>query len=64
MKSWPLWARTAARPKLGDLAVASTPEAGGVPQVLLDRTTPVTVLLDAALLPPGRGLGTGDRSRR
>ncbi|MEU5423493.1 hypothetical protein, partial [Streptomyces sp. NPDC020667] len=43
--SWPSWARTAARPKLGDLVrdAAGTPTAPGVPQVLKDRSTPVAV---------------------
>ncbi|WP_414170974.1 DnaB-like helicase C-terminal domain-containing protein (plasmid) [Streptoverticillium reticulum] len=55
--SWPSWARTAARPKLGDLVVAASGTAAtpGVPQVLLDRTTPIAVLVDAALLPAGDG---------
>ncbi|MFI1259044.1 DnaB-like helicase C-terminal domain-containing protein [Streptomyces netropsis] len=56
--SWPSWPRTKARPKLGDLvtAAAGTPDVPGVPQVLCDRTTPVAVLLDAALLPAAGGL--------
>ncbi|MEV4505488.1 DnaB-like helicase C-terminal domain-containing protein [Streptomyces klenkii] len=56
--SWPSWARTAARPKLGDLVrdAAGTPSVPGVPQVLCDRTTPVAVLVDAALLPADGGL--------
>ncbi|MGA5442204.1 DnaB-like helicase C-terminal domain-containing protein [Streptomyces griseoincarnatus] len=53
--SWPSWARTAARPKLGDLVVEAgdSPARPGVPQVLLDRTTPLAVLVEASLVPPG-----------
>ncbi|MYZ34896.1 hypothetical protein GT002_07210, partial [Streptomyces sp. SID4917] len=53
--SWPSWARTAARPKLGDLVVEAgdSPVRRGVPQVLLDRTTPLAVLVEASLVPPG-----------
>lgn len=55
LAGWPSWARTAARPKLGDLVVdaGDSPLRRGVPQVLLDRTTPLAVLVDAALVPPG-----------
>ncbi|WP_329212953.1 hypothetical protein OG352_39680 [Streptomyces sp. NBC_01485] len=55
---WPSWARTAARPKLGDRVIdaAGRPGVPGVPQVLLDRTTPLAVLVDAALVPPGDAL--------
>lgn len=55
---WPSWARTAARPKLGDRVIdaAGRPGVPGVPQVLLDRTTPLAVLVDAALVPPGNAL--------
>ncbi|MFE9679764.1 DnaB-like helicase C-terminal domain-containing protein [Streptomyces sp. NPDC006259] len=52
LERWPSWARTAARPKLGDrvMDAAGRP---GMPQVLLDRMTPVAVLVDATLVPPG-----------
>ncbi|ARP73845.1 hypothetical protein LK06_032230 [Streptomyces pluripotens] len=55
---WPSWARTAARPKLGDRVIdaAGRPGVPGVPQVLLDRTTPLAVLVDAALVPHGDAL--------
>ncbi|MEU2517020.1 DnaB-like helicase C-terminal domain-containing protein [Streptomyces syringium] len=55
--AWPSWARTKARPKLGDLVrdAVGTPAAPGVPQVLMDRTTPVAVLIDATLLPADGG---------
>ncbi|MEU2358610.1 DnaB-like helicase C-terminal domain-containing protein [Streptomyces misionensis] len=55
LAQWPSWARTAARPKLGDLVVdaVGSPVRRGVPQVLLDRTMPLAVLVDAALVPPG-----------
>ncbi|WP_200309336.1 DnaB-like helicase C-terminal domain-containing protein [Streptomyces adelaidensis] len=55
LSGWPSWARTAARPKLGDLAAAAgdSPVRRGVPQVLLDRTTPLAVLVEASLVPPG-----------
>ncbi|WP_155057597.1 DnaB-like helicase C-terminal domain-containing protein [Streptomyces blattellae] len=52
LAGWPSWARTAARPKLGD-RVMDAARRPGVPQVLLDRTTPLAVLVDAALVPPG-----------
>jgi hypothetical protein len=57
---WPSWARTAARPKLGDRVIdaAGPPGERGVPQVLLDRTTPLAVLVEAELLPPGDALVT------
>ncbi|MEU0344139.1 hypothetical protein ABZ092_35645, partial [Streptomyces bobili] len=60
MAGWPSWARTAARPKLGDLVVEAgdSPVRRGVPQVLLDRTKAVAVLVDAALVPPGDALVT------
>ncbi len=55
LAGWPSWARTAARPKLGDrvMDAVGRPGTAGVPQVLLDRTTPLAVLVDAALVPPG-----------
>ncbi|MEH0656026.1 DnaB-like helicase C-terminal domain-containing protein [Streptomyces scabiei] len=58
LSGWPSWARTAARPKLGDLVVeaGNSPVRRGVPQVLLDRTTPLAVLVEAALVPPGDAL--------
>ncbi|WP_329156277.1 AAA family ATPase (plasmid) [Streptomyces sp. NBC_01456] len=59
LSEWPSWAQTAARPKLGDLVVAAAgdPEQGvlATPQVLLDRTTPAAVLVNAALLPDDGG---------
>jgi hypothetical protein len=60
LSGWPSWARTAARPKLGDLVVEAgdSPVRRGVPQVLLDRTKALAVLVDAALLPPGDALVT------
>ncbi|MEV0210845.1 DnaB-like helicase C-terminal domain-containing protein [Streptomyces sp. NPDC050788] len=58
LEKWPSWARTAARPKLGDRVVdaAGRPGETGVPQVLLDRTTPLALLVDASLVPSGDGL--------
>lgn len=58
LEKWPSWARTAARPKLGDRVVDAVGRPGetGVPQVLLDRTTPLALLVDAALVPSGDGL--------
>ncbi|MER6560680.1 DnaB-like helicase C-terminal domain-containing protein [Streptomyces sp. NPDC001027] len=58
LSGWPSWARTAARPKLGDLVVEAgdSPVRRGVPQVLLDRTTPLAVLVEASLVPPGDAL--------
>ncbi|MPY60957.1 DnaB-like helicase C-terminal domain-containing protein [Streptomyces spongiae] len=55
LSGWPSWARTAARPKLGDLVVEAgdSPVRRGVPQVLLERTTPLAVLVEASLVPPG-----------
>ncbi|WP_282703902.1 DnaB-like helicase C-terminal domain-containing protein [Streptomyces sp. CC219B] len=55
LAGWPSWARTAARPKLGDLVVEAgdSPVRRGVPQVLLGRTTPLAVLVEASLVPPG-----------
>ncbi|WP_216590252.1 DnaB-like helicase C-terminal domain-containing protein [Streptomyces brasiliscabiei] len=58
LSGWPSWARTSARPKLGDLVVAAGDSLvrRGVPQVLLDRTTPLAVLVEASLVPPGDAL--------
>ncbi|MGW1043207.1 DnaB-like helicase C-terminal domain-containing protein [Streptomyces sp. NPDC002547] len=58
LSGWPSWARTAARPKLGDLVVEAgdSPVRRGVPQVLLERTTPLAVLVEASLVPPGDAL--------
>ncbi|MBC7272245.1 DnaB-like helicase C-terminal domain-containing protein [Streptomyces albogriseolus] len=58
LSGWPSWARTAARPKLGDLVMAAgdAPGRRGVPQVLLDRTVPLAVLVEASLVPPGDAL--------
>lgn len=55
LAEWPSWARTAARPKLGDRVMDAAGRQGeaGMPQVLLDRTTPLAVLVDAALVSPG-----------
>ncbi|MEU0110700.1 hypothetical protein ABZ313_35790, partial [Streptomyces sp. NPDC006251] len=55
LSGWPSWARTAARPKLGDLVMEAgdSPLRRGVPQVLLDRTVPLAVLVEASLVPPG-----------
>ncbi|MEU9282405.1 DnaB-like helicase C-terminal domain-containing protein [Streptomyces sp. NPDC048341] len=60
LEKWPSWARTAARPKLGDRVADAVgrPGEAGVPQVLLDRTTPLALLVDAALVPSGDGLVT------